>query len=524
MLFINGLNVANSYVLRNFMSAIEVRNHSGFIYYACIYAGVFAASTIVAVFFRFAEERLGLLWRDWMTRLLTGWYIDGKIYLHFQSELFLTNPDQRISEDVKSLTVTTLSFVLMVFNSTITVISFSGVLWMISPTLFLVAVVYAFIGSGLTVLLGRTLIRLNYYQQDFEADFRADLLRVRQTADGIALAGYEGRVRSRLMSRIDHLIRNYRRIIAINRNLGFFTTGYNYMIQLIPALIVAPLFISHQADFGVIGQSAMAFSTLVAALSLIVTQFQSISSYASVLTRLGEFAEAASRTAEHLDVPCIDCNDISDHFIFSDLTLRSATNGQRILIDKLNLSIEKGKRVLVYGPNKAAKLAFFRATGGLAVPGSGHIDRPTTENRAFLPENPYLPSGPLRDILIAAARDDSISHQEIQIVLRKVGLPDLLSSIDDIQTSRNWHAQFSLKEEQLVAIARVLLASPDFAILDHLSSALGSTTEKQILDLMTESGITYISICEEEPDPDYFDAALELNLDGTWKWTELFSD
>ena len=73
----------------------------------------------------------------------------------------------------------------------------------------------------------------------------------------------------------------------MNRNLGFFTTGYNYLIQIIPALIVAPLFIRGEVEFGVITQSAMAFAQLLGAFSLIVNQFQSISSFAAVIARLG---------------------------------------------------------------------------------------------------------------------------------------------------------------------------------------------------------------------------------------------
>jgi vitamin B12/bleomycin/antimicrobial peptide transport system ATP-binding/permease protein len=52
----------------------------------------------------------------------------------------LANPDQRIAEDVRAFTVTTLSFVLMVLNSGFTMVAFSGVLWSISPLLFTVAV------------------------------------------------------------------------------------------------------------------------------------------------------------------------------------------------------------------------------------------------------------------------------------------------------------------------------------------------------------------------------------------------
>lgn len=297
MLGINGMNVANSYVGRYFMSAIESRDSAGFARFAWLYVAVFAGSTLTGVLFRFTEERLGLLWRDWLTRRITGIYVDRQLYLRFTGEDAVSNPDQRMTEDVRQLTTTTLSFVLMMLNATMTVLSFSGVLWTISPKLFMIAVLYALAGSALTIWLGRPLIKLNYRQSDFEADFRSELIRLREDGKAIAADGSEPKVRERLTNCIDGLVSNLRHIISVNRNLSFFTTGYNYLIQLIPVLIVAPLFIHRQVEFGVIGQSTMAFATLLGAFSLVITQFQAISSYASVVARLGEFV----RHAENCD-------------------------------------------------------------------------------------------------------------------------------------------------------------------------------------------------------------------------------
>ena len=295
MLGINGLNVVNSYVGRYFMSAIEKRDTDGFLRYAWLYVLVFAGSTLVAALFRYTEERLGLLWREWLTRRVTGAYMEHGLYLSLGRKDALSNPDQRITEDIKQLTTTTLSFLLMVLNGTLTVFSFSGVLWTISPKLFGIAVVYALSGSALAIWLGRPLIRLNYRQSDCEANFRTELIHTREDADKIEATGAESDVRARLNFHLDNLVKNYRRIIAVNRNLNFFTGGYNYLIQLIPVLVVAPLFIHRQVEFGVIGQSAMAFSTLLGAFSLIITQFQTISSYAAVVARLGELGEHAER-------------------------------------------------------------------------------------------------------------------------------------------------------------------------------------------------------------------------------------
>jgi vitamin B12/bleomycin/antimicrobial peptide transport system ATP-binding/permease protein len=294
----NALNVINSYVGRNFMTAIADRDMSGFVRQAFVYVGVFAALTLVAVIARFGEERLGLLWRDTMTRgILRRYFADGT-YQRLNASGTIANPDQRISEDVRAFTVTTLSFALMALNSVFTIVAFSGVLWTISPLLFGVAVLYAAIGSLFTFVFGRPLIKLNYDQLDKEASFRSQLIDVRNNAEAIMAARDEGSQMTQLLSRLDDLVANFRTIASINRNVGFFTTGYNWMIQIIPALIIAPAFIERKIEFGVITQSAVAFTTLVAAFSLIVTQFQSLSSYAAVVARLSALVEAVGQSGD----------------------------------------------------------------------------------------------------------------------------------------------------------------------------------------------------------------------------------
>ena len=241
LLAINGLNVVNSYVGRDFMTAIEQRDPHAFVSQALLYVAVFAASTLVAVIYRFTEERLGLYWREWFTRRLAALYLQHRFYFQLTVSGALPNPDQRIADDVRAFTTTTLSLALIFLNGTLTVIAFSGVLWSISRMLFASAVLYAALGSAVAYLIGRPLMHLNYDQSDREADFRAELVRVREHAESIALLGNEPQLRARLFTQIDAFAANFRRIIAVNRNLGFFTIGYNYMIQLIPALVVAPL-------------------------------------------------------------------------------------------------------------------------------------------------------------------------------------------------------------------------------------------------------------------------------------------
>src|SRR5688572_1250214 len=383
---VNALNVINSFVGRDFMTAVAGRNMDGFVRQAFLYVGVFGASTAVAVFYRFTEERLALLWRTWLTRRLTALYFDDRTYYRLKESAGIDNPDQRIADDVRAFTATTLSFVLIFMNGTLTVISFAGVLWAISPLLFGIAVGYAAFGSVMTVLLGRPLVGLNYRQSDSEADFRSALIHLRENAESVAILRREGRLKARALGRLDRLVDNFRRITSVNRNLGFFTTGYNYLIQIIPILVVAPQFIRGEVEFGVITQSAMAFAQLLGAFSLIVNQFGSISSYAAVTARLSALAEAVEGAHDHSQ-RSIETVEEPDRMAYERLTLRSPRDGGVLLVD-LSASIPLGTRVLITGPNESARAALFRATAGLWLAGEGRIVRPPLDAIFFLPQLP----------------------------------------------------------------------------------------------------------------------------------------
>ena len=431
---ISGLNVVNSYVGRDFMTAISGRDRAGFVRMAIVYVGVFAASTGVAVFQSFAEQRLGLLWRAWLTGRLLKFYLDGRTYYWIKETGVVDNPDQRIAEDVKAFTATTLSFMLIFLNGTFTIVAFAGVLWTISRLLFAVAVGYAALGSLLTILLGRPLVGLNYRQFDCEANFRTALNRVHEHAESVALLRWEGVVTARLRRRFDDLVDNYRRITSINRNLGFFTTGYNYLIQIIPALIVAPLYIRGEVEFGVVTQSAMAFAQLMGAFSLVINQFQSISSFAAVTARVDAIAVAIEHTKAP-DSSAIETIEDCDHLAYERLTLRAPAGGGALIKD-LSVTIPAGTRLLVTGPNEAARVALFRATAGIRHGGDGKITRPPLDDVLFLPQRPDLPSVTLRELLLGPGR--VAPDDQILAALLAAGLGPIAERAGGLDVERDW--------------------------------------------------------------------------------------
>ncbi|NEJ24889.1 ABC transporter ATP-binding protein/permease [Rhizobium leguminosarum] len=516
-LTLSSLNVANSYVGRNFMTAIANRQTPEFMRQAIFYIGVFAAFTIVAVVSRFIEERLALLWREFLTRRAVSLYLADRAYYHLDVSGQLTHPDQRIAEDMRVFTVTTLSFILMILNSSLTIIAFSGVLWSISPLLFAVAVLYAACGSYLTIALGRPLIKLNYDQLDKEASFRSGLIQVRENAEGIMLAHCEEQQGFRLLRRLDDAVANFRKVTAINRNVGFFTTGYNWLIQIIPTLIIAPAYIRGNIDFGVITQSGAAFAMLVGAFSLVITQFQSISTFAAVVARLSSLMEAIERAGTPADAG-IEVVEGKERLAYEQLTLLHATNSVPIVKD-VSISIPLGTRVLITGPAQDAQAALFRATAGISFKGSGRIIRPAADDILFLPQRPYLPTGTLRQILVRNERAGEIPDDRIVQILRALNLEHVLEQAGGLNTEQNWEILLSPQEQQLLAFINILIAAPQFAFLDRLDATLGLERLHTIMQMLSESSITYINNAETAALRDYHDAVLECGEDGGWVWT-----
>ena len=193
---------------------------------------------------------------------------------------------------MKSYTQTTLAFFLLSLNAVITSVAFLGVLWSITPRLVVAAVAYASIGSATTILLGRPLVRLANLQLQKEANLRYHLIQTRETAETIATMGAARAMRDCLHQRLRDVVANNLTIIMVTRNLGFFTNSYNYLTQLIPLLLVAPMYMHGEVEFGVVTQSAMAFAQVLGGFSLIISQFETISSFAAVTSRLNMISDA----------------------------------------------------------------------------------------------------------------------------------------------------------------------------------------------------------------------------------------
>lgn len=515
ILGLNALNVVGSYMCRNFTTAVSERESHEAITYALLWASVLGSLTIVAVFKAFTEDRLRLSWRRWLTGHLFERYLDGHAYYRMKGHARVDNPDQRITEDVRTFTEQSLAIFLIITNSTITLISFCGILWSITPWLLLAAVGYAVFGSVMTVLLGKRMVKLDVHQYRKEADLRYDLIQVRTHAESIALLGGEAEESSRLRRGLDAVVENLKGIIGLSRNIGFFTTGYDYLIQLIPLVVVAPLYIRGDVEFGMLAQGQMAFFLVMGAFSIIVKEFQRISTFGAVIERLGTFCEVLDESGPTLQKAPIEVVEDESRIAFEKLTLVTPRDG-RLLVADLSIEVSAGRRLLVLGPSGSGRTSLLRAACGLWTSGQGRVVRPPLDDVLFLPQQPYLRTGSLRSQLVYGTQGQTFTDDEVHTVLRRVGFDPVLARVGGLDAEADWAGTLALGEQQRLVFACLLLARPRFAFLDQATSALDPDTARKLYALLAATSTAYITIADDPELGAYHDEAIELGRDGSW--------
>jgi putative ATP-binding cassette transporter len=287
------------------------------------------------------------------------------------------------------------------------------------------------------------------------------------------------------------------------------------MIQIIPALIIAPAYIAGKVEFGVITQSAMAFSTAVAAFSLVVTQFQSLSAFAAVSARVHSMAEALDQAPAA--APAIEIVESDGPLAYEGLTLSSPATASP-LIENLSLTIPAGSRVLATGASPDAGIALFRATAGLWRAGKGRIVRPRGDGVLFLSQKPYLPPGSLRQALAPRVNKSEISDERMLGLIRELKLDHVLSQAGGFDVDQDWATLVSVREQQLLACLQVLLAAPRVVLVDRIQETLTSNELSQILGMLSQASIGYLSNGDGAERSDLYDGFLDCKEDGAWTW------
>ncbi|GLT67236.1 hypothetical protein SLA2020_395580 [Shorea laevis] len=388
-----GISVGFNFLGRDFYNALANKDQEQFTKQLLYYLGGFAGGIPFFVLRDYARDTLALRWRSWMTAYYMERYLSDQTFYKIQSQSIIDNPDQRIVDDLSSFTGTALSFSLTLFNAAVDLISFSNILYGIYPPLFIVLLVYSIGGTAISVFLGKGLVTLNFLQEKKEADFRYGLVRVRENAESIAFYGGEENEMQLLLRRFRRAFENLTQLLISSRNLEFFTNGYRYLIQILPAAVVAPMYFSGKIEFGVINQSVSAFNHILGDFSLIVYQFQAISAFSAVIDRLGEFDDILDSSSKSLtdfsqEISLKYCNIQDSSTLESNgsmlvrksqklldienLTLETPTT-KATLVRDLSLVINYKDHLLVMGPSGSGKTSLLRALAGLWVTGRGKV-------------------------------------------------------------------------------------------------------------------------------------------------------
>jgi putative ATP-binding cassette transporter len=504
-LAIVGINVLLNSWNNSFYNALQDKNWDAFVYqlgYFCVLA---TAYIFLAVYQLYLNQWLQIRWRRWLTRTYLEKWLAGSN--HYRMQLLgdaADNPDQRIAEDVKQFIdagatgIGILPIGLSLLNATVTLASFAIILWNLSATaplhvfgisidipgyLLWAALIYAILGTTFTHLIGRALIALNFQQQRYEADFRFNLVRVRESSEQIALLRGEQAERDRLLLRFANVVSNWMAIMSRQKKLTFLTAGYSQAAVVFPYIMVSPAYFAGKVQLGGLMQTANAFGQVQGALSVFVNVYRQLAEWRAVVERLSGFdhsiavAHEAAVKPPVITVAPTDANAVS----FKDLSVR-LPNGVP-LINATDVSIKLGERVLVSGPSGAGKSTLFRALAGVWPFGEGTISIPKNARMMMLPQRPYFPIAPLAAAVAYPAESGQFDAAKVAELIGAVGLPALVPRIEE---EAHWNRMLSLGEQQRLGIARALLYAPDFLFLDEATASLDEPSEAALYQLLDQ--------------------------------------
>jgi putative ATP-binding cassette transporter len=506
----------NSFILRQLVNVIDEKNLSGFTNNLFILVVSFVLITLLTGLSKFVREKMALDWYEWLNDYMLQKYFSNRAYYKINFDSNIDNPDQRLTQEIKPIAKTTLSFFATCVEKILEMIVFFVILWQISKTIGVVLIIYTTIGNLIAFYLSQEFNNINQEELEVEANYNYAVTHVRNHAESIAFFQGEDQEFNILKKRFSSLIQTALQKINWERNKNFFDRGYQSIINVFPFLLVAPLYIRDEIDFGQVNQASLAANLFATALGTLITEFATSGRLSSYIERLVTFSETLETITQEVEGVSTIKSIEENRLAFDHVTLQTP-NYEKVIVENLTIELASEQGLLIVGPSGRGKSSLLRAIAGLWNSGTGRLIRPPGKEILFLPQRPYIILGTLREQLLYPNVDRQVSDQELSEVLQQVNLQDVLTRVGGFDQEVPWENILSLGEQQRLAFARVLVTRPHFVILDESTSALDLINEKNLYQQLKEIKTTFISVGHRESLFDYHQTVLELLPDSTWK-------
>lgn len=454
------------------------------------YSLYIAAYVLIVVYLEWLRKALVLRWRRAMTESTIDAWMQGQAYYRLGLNGEPDNPDQRIAEDIDLLVERSVQLLASFVINVAQVGAFAMVLWNLSGVLnfqllghdfsihgylLWIAIGYTLVGTAFTHFLGRPLQPLDYQQQRYEADFRASLLRKRDHAEQIALYRGEAVEKRQLSERFDRIAGNWWQLMERMRKLEFFTVSYDRVSRIIPVFAALPAFLAKTITLGGLMQIRSAFTAVQGSLSWFIEMYPRLAAWSATVERVGQFHDAIAATRSQVQVI-----DQAAQLRVENLHVHQPDGS--VLLAEVNIVGAAGEWLRLDGRSGLGKSTLLRTLQGLWPYYQGSWQLPNGSS-LLIPQQPYLPTLPLRQLLAYPA-SESPPDERLIGVLREVGLPQLTMRLDQ---QREWIRELSGGEQQRLGLARALLYAPQTLYLDEATNQLDDASACELLNKLRKA-------------------------------------
>lgn len=478
---------------------------------------------LLAVYSYYLQQTLILNWRRWLTTRFIDIWLQNKTYYNLQ--MFgkdTDNPDQRISEDVRQFVEMTLSFGIGILKAFCTFASFVVILynlsgslsftfmgktWTINGYMLWASLLYSVIGTYITHIVGRKLVKINFIQQKYEADFRFSMIRLRESAESVAFYRGEAQEGSVFKQRFKMLLDNFWKLVNKQKQLVFLNSSYSQIAIIFPFVVAMNRYLTKEVTLGGLMQVASAFGRVQDSLSYFVDMYSSIAQWQAVVMRLtcfGHHMHDVYQQAERFHVERFAAADVVE----VDNMQINLPDGKPLL-ENISFTLHPGHNVLIKGVSGSGKSTLLRAISGIWPFVDGKIFLPERDKLMFIPQKSYLPLGTLRAALNYPG-NKPIDDTELIYLMDLCQIGYLKDKLD---LEADWSHVLSVGEQQRLAFVRAHIQQPQWLFLDEATSALDEDTEANMYSLLQErlQQTTVVSVGHRSTLNKYHELVLRLN-------------